>query len=122
MHATAVVRRLGLAALAVGAAVLSASALAHTQGYDTKITIRERQEGVQYGGRVISDRRACERNRRVKFFRANGDFVNDTETDGQGRWNFAFVGERYYATAPKAVKGAGDHRHVCKFDRSPTTE
>lgn len=112
---------LGIAAVAALGVLAASSALAHTKHFESTITIREREDGLLYTGRVLSDRDACERNRRVKLFRSDGQFVGDTETDRRGRWSFAFVGQRYYATAPKRVDGSGSHRHVCEYDRSPTT-
>jgi hypothetical protein len=121
MKATTFMRRLGLAAIAAVGLVASASAHAHTQSYESTITIRERDGGTRYTGRVFSDRAACEKNRTVKLFRSNGDFVGDTSTNERGRWSYVFVGQRYYVTAPRRVDGSGDHRHVCRHDRSPTT-
>ena len=121
MGQSTTIRRLGVAAVCALCAWTSASALAHTESYKSKITIRERDGGVRYTGRVFSDLPACERNRRVKLFTADGTFVGAAETNGQGRWSFEFAGQRYYATAPRNVEGSGSHRHVCKYDRSPTT-
>jgi hypothetical protein len=39
-----------------------------------------------------------------------------------GHWDYELlVGIDYYAVAKRVVKTPGDHRHVCKADRSPTT-
>lgn len=33
-----------------------------------------------------------------------------------------FIGKAYYARVKRVVKKPGDHKHVCKGDRSPTIE
>jgi hypothetical protein len=121
-HATRFAWWVSTAAVAAGSLIASGSSLAHTEGFDSKVTIRERDGGTEYGGRVLSDRAACERNRAIKLYRSNGEFVGNSTTDEEGRWSFHFVGQRYYARVSKRVDGSGGHRHICRADRSPTTD
>ena len=122
MHARRFACWVCTAAVAAGSLIASGSSLAHTQGFDSKVTIRERAGGTEYGGRVLSDRAACERDRRIKLYRSNRDFIGDSTTDDEGRWSYVFVGQHYHARATKRVDGSAGHRHICRADRSPTTD
>ena len=84
--------------------------------------VPRRQRALLYGGRVLSDRAACERDRRIELYRSNGDFIGDSTTDDEGRWSYIFVGQHYHARATKRVDGSAGHRHICRADRSPTTD
>jgi hypothetical protein len=116
------VRRLpsAIPLLAAAALIVAGVADAHTQSYPSKITIRQKNE-FTYVGRVISDRAACETERRVKVFTADGTYLEETDTDDRGRWRYEFAGNNYYVTVTRRVDGSGNHEHICKPDRSPTT-
>lgn len=115
--ARSVVAVAALLVCAVGATL----ALAHVKGFDSKVTIRAPEPGI-YKGRVISERPRCEPGRTVKLVRPNGDVVATTTTDAEGRWQYGFIGERYYAKVTRRVDGTGAHRHVCRSDRSRTID
>jgi hypothetical protein len=115
----AVVASLAAMGLIGGAALVSA----HDQAYDTRITIHEVDEGLNYRGRVISKLHACERNRTIKFKRRRAgpdELINTIQSDDEGKWRFGFVGERYYVVAVHVVVGGSGHHHACRRDRSPT--
>jgi hypothetical protein len=108
----------------VGAA-LAVPASAHNERFKSRVTI-EHTDGPNYEGDVFSRKGACVRFRLVQFWLDNTgspDFlVEEVRADRQGHWQFGFVGSAYYARVTRVVKKPGDHKHVCKADRSPTVE
>jgi len=111
-----------IATVTVAAALVAAAgSSAHTESFDSTVTIRHEDGTAKYSGRVISDRDACKRNRTIRLHTAKGDVIAETTTNGKGRWRYEFIGQRYYATVTKRVDGSGQHQHVCRADRSPTT-
>ncbi len=102
--------------------IIAGPSSAHTQTYESTITIKHEDMTAKYSGRVISEREACERNRAVKLRTEEGMVVGETTTNNKGRWKYEFIGQRYYATVAKRVDGGGPHEHVCLGDRSPTTQ
>jgi hypothetical protein len=98
-----------------------AASSAHTESYKSTITIKHENGSPRYSGRVISSLEACERNRTVKLYTSEGEVIAETTTNDRGHWRYEFIGARYYARVVRRVIGSGQHEHVCKGDRSPTT-
>lgn len=121
------VRGVALTRWASGAAVIAAGLIAaagssaHTEGYKSTITIEHEDGTAKYKGRVISELASCEKDRTVKLYTSEDVVIADTTTNNKGRWKHEFSGERYYARVTKRVDGSGQHEHVCKPDKSPTT-
>jgi hypothetical protein len=117
-------RRLAYIALlvAVGAA-LAVPASAHNKRYKSRVTI-EHPSDPNYEGDVHSRKGACVRYRMVQFWLDNegspDKLVEEVRADAEGHWQFGFVGAAYYARVSRVVKKPGDHKHICKGDRSPT--
>lgn len=106
------------AALLTG--LVAASAGAHDQGYDSRVTIRAPAPGV-YKGRVLSDTPKCIESRTVKVYSDTGYLLDKDETDSEGRWQIApLIGKNYYAKVTREVRGSAGHRHVCRPDVSRT--
>ena len=95
----------------------------HNKRFNTRVTNSEPTPG-NYQGKVFSGSKACVRKRGLKiWYDAPGpddEFLNDFKADSEGRWEYHFLGTEYYVTARRVVRGSGDHRHVCRADRSPT--
>jgi hypothetical protein len=102
---------------------LAIPAGAHTKRFNTRITNAEPTPG-NYRGQVFSGSHACVRKRGLKIWRdvpgSDDEFLNDFKADSDGRWEYHFLGTEYYVTARRVARGSGDHRHVCRADRSPT--
>jgi hypothetical protein len=110
-----------LTAVITAGLIAVASSSAHTESYESKITIKHEEGTAKYSGRVISALGSCEKNRTVKLYTSAGKEIAETTTSNKGRWKYEFVGQRYYARVLKRVDGSGQHEHVCRADRSPTT-
>lgn len=112
-------------AIAVAVAVLAAGipASAHDRSFKTRITISQ-PEPFAYQGRVFSKLDACVRRREIQMWRdqpgADEKVGVPFRADRRGRWSYGFFGKQYYVVAKRAVKRSGNHRHVCRADRSPT--
>ena len=119
-------RRVGLAVSALALCLaLALPAGAHVARYKSRVTI-EHPSAPNYEGDVHSKKRACVRYRMVQFWRDNesapDDLVAEFPADQDGHWSYGFVGDAYYARVKRVVKRPGDHKHVCRGDRSPTVE
>lgn len=101
--------------------IAAAPSSAHTESYESTITIKHEDGSSKYSGRVISALEACEKNRTVKLYTSEGDVIAETTTNTKGHWKHEFLGARYYARVVRQVIGSGQHHHVCLGDRSPTT-
>lgn len=122
--------RIAFSSVAVNATIIGVLALApgiagaHDERFDGKVTIRTNPD---FHGRVISEKGACERQRRVQIYREQSgpDGLFDTATtDADGRWErlvSQLTGEFYAKIRRRAVGGPG-HDHICKGDRSPSVQ
>ena len=91
--------------------------------FDSKVTLAPANP---FHGRVISDKPACERNRKVKVFRkqsgADG-LYGSTKSDVDGKWSMsATPNGRFYAVVTRVQKGSGEKAFVCRRDVSATRE
>jgi len=112
---------LGLLTAGVGVAY------AHEVKADSEITkFRYNDDKERFLGKVESERPACVRNRtvRVKEQLANGErrLVGEDETNDRGRFKVADNNPKgdFFAKVLRKVHERGDHRHVCRKDRSDT--
>ena len=123
----------GLAALA--AVVIPMPAFAHTSKTSSEITLPTFEDpeftidnGMDapdsFSGQVDSAKSSCRKGRTVKLFRSAQDpiLVDDDETDNSGSW--AVFAEdpgdgTYFAKVSKKQSGSGNHKHICKPDKSP---
>jgi hypothetical protein len=110
-------------------AALVVPAIAHKERFKTRVTIQEVKPNQKYEGEVKSRLQACERRRPMQMYYddpAGSDIpVGDSfRSDRQGHWEQELLapGSQYYVIATRVVKRPGDHKHVCKSDRSRTTD
>jgi hypothetical protein len=75
-----------------------------------------------FNGRVVSDKPACERNRRVKVFRKqDGDdgLYGSTKTTTDGKWSMlATPNGDFYATVTRQRKTGATTTFVCRPGKS----
>jgi len=123
--------RATVAALALVALIAAGGGVAtgHDRGFDSRVRITGYVDNTSFLGRVASDRKQCKRMRRVTVWRRNPGAmdapVGTAKSNGKGIWAVTAPGAsagRYYATAKRRVIRKPGHRHVCRFDRSPTLE
>lgn len=80
-----------------------------------------------FSGQVASGKASCEKGRTVKLFRSPGNpvLVGEDTSDADGNW--AVFSEdpgdgTYFATVAKKRTGSGNHKHICKPDKSPNLD
>jgi hypothetical protein len=93
------------------------------------VTIEEVKPNQKYEGEVKSRLQACERRRPMQMYYdapsgSDPAVGQPFRSDRQGHWEQELLipGDQYYVIAARVVKRPGDHKHVCKSDRSPTTD
>ncbi len=103
---------------------LAVPAAAHEKTFKSRVTIENPPLTARYEGDVFSGSRTCVRRRVVQFWYdyegAPDKLVSEIRSTRGGHWSYEFIGDAYYARVVRVVKRSGDHRHVCRGDRSPT--
>ena len=74
-----------------------------------------------FHGKVVSEKRACERNRTVKVYKSNyttpDGLYGSTTTDAEGKWSIpAMPNGKFYAVVTKKETA----KYLCRADVSPT--
>jgi hypothetical protein len=115
---------LGAALVAALAISLAIPASAHDKRFKTRVTIANPPLTARYEGDVISQKGSCVRYRTVEFWYDHegmpDELVDTITATREGHWSYEFIGDAYYARVRRVVKKPGDHKHICKGDRSPT--
>lgn len=118
--------RRSVSAAALGAAIVSVFAFAsgiagaHGVAFDGKVTIKT---DPSFHGRVVSEKAACEKQRKVRIYREQSGpdgLLAKTATGDDGRWEYLvtqLTGD-FYAKIRRSDIGSAGHEHVCKGDRS----
>jgi hypothetical protein len=114
------------------ASMMATAATAHVVRWDSKVRITNYADNASFLGRVTSERRVCQRKRKVTVWKRNPGAmdgpVGTARTNRRGIWVVYAPGlletaERnvYYATVKRRVlhRSTG-HRHVCKPAQSPS--
>jgi hypothetical protein len=90
-------------------------------GFDSKVTLAVADP---FHGRVISDKPACERARKVKVFdeqKGPDGLYGSTRTDRDGKWSIAASPNgTFYAVVTREQKGPAGAPFVCRRDVSVT--
>jgi hypothetical protein len=114
---------------ALACASLAAMAVAHTERFDSEVTLKIEPNAANPDrgeGKVKSDRANCERNRLVKLKKlvdGPNETVGTDTTNDAGEYNVDPPGDLasgdYRAVAPRTVRRNNeDHKHVCKTGKS----
>lgn len=118
--------RRSVSAAATGTAIASVLAFAsgiagaHGVDFDGKVTIKT---DPSFHGRVISEKAACEKQRKVRIYREQSGpdgLYTKTTTGDDGRWEHLvsqLTGD-FYAKIRRSDIGSAGHEHVCQSDRS----
>lgn len=111
--------------LAIGGGV----AVAHTESFESSVTIQYNAAEDRFQGHVGSERPQCERRRKVvvhmKTPGAEDPRVGSDRTNENGHWRVVPTSSapgEYYARVLRRVRATGSHKHVCQRARSSTID
>lgn len=107
-------------AIAVAATAATAALGTTVKRFDSKVTLSSKNP---FHGRVISEKHACEVQRKVKVFNKKpgpDGLFGKTTTNGQGKWSIpAMPNGKFYAKVTRRKEGTAGTIFVCRPDLSP---